>query len=193
MCNSDLPTFHPGKTLVSCYQIPKGDALLATTSVLQQISPHSMRNLCPSWVILYWKPRCISSLIVEETEPLYAFFFCESKCYFLGSRKFAFVIISENRFVRNNFYKSYMSVALFRMFVCFLGNRNMFSIPSSFFPFCGRNLSGHKSLKLQTFRKTYIFFILCNIEIWTKNSLKVNKIFYTYTKEQIVRLKIFCD
>jgi hypothetical protein len=48
---------------------------------------------------------------------------------------------------------------------------------------CSMNFNGPKSLKLQTFRKYYTFSVLCNIEIWTKNSLKDNKIFYTYTKE----------
>jgi hypothetical protein len=61
-------------------------------------------------------------------------------------------------------------------------------------PCCGRNLNGPKSLKLQTFRKDYTFSVLCNIEIRTKNSLKDNKIFYTYTKKkQILQMKIFCD
>jgi hypothetical protein len=58
---------------------------------------------------------------------------------------------------------------------------------------CGRNLNGPKSLKLQTFTKNYIFSVLCNIEIRTKNSLKDNKIVYTYTKEQILQMKIFFD
>jgi hypothetical protein len=58
---------------------------------------------------------------------------------------------------------------------------------------CGRNLNGPKPLKLQTFRKNYTFSVLCNIETRTKNSLKDNKIFYTYTKEQILQMKIFCD
>jgi hypothetical protein len=58
---------------------------------------------------------------------------------------------------------------------------------------CGRNLNGTKSLKLQTFRKNSTFSVPCNIEIRSKNSLKDNKIFYTYTKEQILQMKIFCD
>jgi hypothetical protein len=58
---------------------------------------------------------------------------------------------------------------------------------------CGRNLNGPKSLKLQTFRKNYTSPVLCNIEIRTKNIMKDNKIFYTYTKEQILQMKIFCD
>jgi hypothetical protein len=58
---------------------------------------------------------------------------------------------------------------------------------------CGQNLNGRKSLKLQTFRKNYTFSILCDIEIRTKNGLKDNTIFYTYTKEQIIKMKILCD
>jgi hypothetical protein len=58
---------------------------------------------------------------------------------------------------------------------------------------CGQNLNGPKSLKLQTFRKNYTFSVLCNIAIRTKNSLKDNNIFYTYTREQILQMKVFCD
>jgi hypothetical protein len=46
---------------------------------------------------------------------------------------------------------------------------------------------------LQTLRKHYTFSVLCNVEIRTKNSLKENNIFHTYTKEQILQMKIFCD
>lgn len=49
--------------------------------------------------------KCVSSLIVEKTEPSYAFFFflSKSKYYILGSTKFAHVIIFKNSFVQNNF------------------------------------------------------------------------------------------
>jgi hypothetical protein len=59
--------------------------------------------------------------------------------------------------------------------------------------FCGLNFNGPKSLKLQTFGKDYTFSILCIVEIQTKNSVKDNTIFYTYIKEQILQMKIFCD
>jgi hypothetical protein len=55
---------------------------------------------------------------------------------------------------------------------------------------CSQNLIGPKSLTLQTFRKNYIFSVLCSLEVRTKNNLKDNKIFYVYTKSNFYKWKL---
>jgi hypothetical protein len=68
----------------------------------------------------------------------------------------------------------------------------MFNVQTSKFPaaLCVQNLNGC-SLILQTFRKkNYIFSVLCNIEIQTKNNLKDNKIFYIYTKSNFYKWQL---
>jgi hypothetical protein len=66
-------------------------------------------------------------------------------------------------------------------------NGRTFKLPGAL---CGRNLNSPKSLTLQTFRKNYIFSVLCSLEIWTKNNLKDNTIFYIYAKNNFYKWKL---
>jgi hypothetical protein len=66
-------------------------------------------------------------------------------------------------------------------------NGRTFKLPGAL---CGQNLIGPKSFKLQTFRKNYIFSVLCSLEIRTKNRLKDNEIFYIYTKSNVYNWKL---
>jgi hypothetical protein len=69
-------------------------------------------------------------------------------------------------------------------------NVQTFKLPAAIY---SQNLNEPKSLNLHTFRKNCIFSILCNIEIWSKKNLKDNYIFYIYTKEQVLQMKIKFD
>jgi hypothetical protein len=61
-------------------------------------------------------------------------------------------------------------------------NGRTFKLPGAL---CGQDLIGPKSLKWQTFRKNYIFSVLCSLEIRTKNNPEDNKIIYIYTQRAI--------